>query len=287
MTDRVHTAVYSLGERTRATGRLDPERRRLLAQTPLGQQVLREEGHDSQQVAAFAAPPAKPFDPELADLDRRLAALEQRSREGGLTPARRRQLLEASEVGRAVLKAETEAEWVKRAREEDERADRQSPLAANYRHPDGRRAALPGDRLGGGGCLRMSARGQKPGDLVLAVSLASGQTREQAAATAGVSPRTVTRRLADPEFCRLVDDLRGATIRAVADRLTAAALAAVNTLTRLLQARGEPVQLGAAKALIELAARTTETADLASRIAALEAAAQSAGPAGTRPRKVS
>lgn len=136
--DAALMAAFAESELADFAGRLDPERRRrLLAQTPLGQQVLREEGHDSQQVAAFAAPPAKPFDPELADLDRRLAALEQRSRESGLTPARRRQLLEASEVGRAVLKAETEAEWVKRAGEEDERADRLPRLVQELR-ADGR-----------------------------------------------------------------------------------------------------------------------------------------------------
>ena len=49
------------------------------------------------------------------------------------------------------------------------------------------------------------ARGGTKTDAILAATLATGATNEAAATAAGVSLRTVARRLADPAFRRLVD----------------------------------------------------------------------------------
>ena len=46
----------------------------------------------------------------------------------------------------------------------------------------------------------MANRGRKSADSVLIVALAAGRTVGEAAEEAGVSPRTVHRRLDDPEF---------------------------------------------------------------------------------------
>ncbi|HEV2124253.1 MAG TPA: hypothetical protein VGW38_15960 [Chloroflexota bacterium] len=116
----------------------------------------------------------------------------------------------------------------------------------------------------------MAGRGRQNADLTLIVAIAAGATQEQAAKQAGVSPRTVARRLADPEFQRQVDETRAATLRQATDRLSAASLAAVATLLKLLNADSESARLGAARAILELGAKLRESQDLEQRIAALE-----------------
>jgi len=104
------------------------------------------------------------------------------------------------------------------------------------------------------------------------MALAAGLSTKQAAEQAKMGETTARRRLADPEFRRQVDEAKAATIQQVADRLSAASLKAVSTLLALLSARSEAVRLSAARAVIELAVKARETADLEARIAALEAA---------------
>ena len=117
----------------------------------------------------------------------------------------------------------------------------------------------------------MARSGRPGGDTTLVVALASGLSNRQAAKQAGCSERTVARRLADPAFRRRVDETRAATIAQTAAQLTAAGLAAVRTLLSLLDAEGESVRLGAAKAILELGRSLRESQELESRISALEA----------------
>ena len=125
----------------------------------------------------------------------------------------------------------------------------------------------------------MARNGRAGGDTTLVVALASGLSNRQAAKQAGCSERTVARRLADPAFRRRVDETRAATIAQTAAQLTAAGLAAVRTLLTLLDAEGESVRLGAAKAILELGRSLRESQELESRISALEAqAARATGP---------
>jgi hypothetical protein len=75
----------------------------------------------------------------------------------------------------------------------------------------------------------------------------------------------------DPEFQGLLYAARQEMIQRTANMLTAASLESVKTLLRL-QGDGVPhaVQLGAAKAIVELGAKLRESAELFARVAALE-----------------
>ena len=116
----------------------------------------------------------------------------------------------------------------------------------------------------------MARSGRPGGDTTLVMALASGLSNRQVAQQAGCSERTVARRLADPAFRRRVDEARAATIAQTAAQLTAAGLAAVRTFLKLLDAESESVQLGAAKAILELGGKLRETQELEAQVRALE-----------------
>jgi hypothetical protein len=85
----------------------------------------------------------------------------------------------------------------------------------------------------------------------LLLGLARGQSARAAAKVAGFSERTA-RRLAAGEFMqREVAILRESLMRQALAQLVGSQTAAVRTLRRLLRARSEQVQLGAARALLE------------------------------------
>jgi AcrR family transcriptional regulator len=116
------------------------------------------------------------------------------------------------------------------------------------------------------------------GDDSFALSVASGTSVREAAASAGLSERTAYRRLQDKEFRRRVSEIRTSFLSEAVGRLTEAANEAVSTLKALLTARSEPVRLNAARAILELGPKLREQAELEERITALERAA--AGEAG-------
>lgn len=125
------------------------------------------------------------------------------------------------------------------------------------------------------------ASGRKHAEASLLLSLACGATVEAAAREAGLSERTVARRLADPDSRRQLDELRADMVQRAAAMLTAAGLEAVETLLDLQNAQTPAaVRLGAARAVLELGGRLRESAELLQRIATLEqqmsAAAQAA-----------
>ena len=103
------------------------------------------------------------------------------------------------------------------------------------------------------------------------LSLACGATVESAAAKAGVTPRTVHRRLNDPAFQKRLREVKDEMLKRTASMLTALNGEAIKTLASL-QERGTPpnVRLGAARAVIELSARLRESAELHERMTALE-----------------
>jgi hypothetical protein len=117
----------------------------------------------------------------------------------------------------------------------------------------------------------MAGRGRENADEKILVALACGATVPKAAADAGVSTRTVERRLADPKFRARLHQLRGETLERAGGMLTAATLKSVSTLVSLQDA-GHPagVRLQAAKSVLELALRVREVAELEARLAALE-----------------
>ncbi len=116
----------------------------------------------------------------------------------------------------------------------------------------------------------MAHRGRHNGDLTLVMALAAGLTNKQAAKEAGVSERTVVRRLADAEFKRQVADARAVTVEQAAARLTVASLMAVQTLLQLLGAESENVRLGSARAILEMGVKFRESQEQEARIAELE-----------------
>ena len=126
-------------------------------------------------------------------------------------------------------------------------------------------------------------------ETALVSALASGATVAQAALRAGVSERTVYRRLEKPEFQARIDALQDEMIQQVASVLTAAAQVGVQSLVALQDPSTAPnVRRSAARDLLELGLRLREAADWEKRLAALEnrtvisnAASFQAGPMPT------
>ena len=101
----------------------------------------------------------------------------------------------------------------------------------------------------------MTSRDDRRGrDPLIVAALAGGATYAQAAETAGVSPATVYRRMADPAFRADVAGERFQVVESIKGRLVTAGPAAVQTLDELASgATSETVRLGAARAILELA----------------------------------
>ena len=117
----------------------------------------------------------------------------------------------------------------------------------------------------------MSKGRKRKGDAELLLALACGASVENAAQRAGLSRRTVFRRLAAPAFRAQVAEARAEMVRRAAGMFTAAGLPAIKTLTTLQEsATSEAVRLGAARATIELGCRLRETVEWAERLASLE-----------------
>jgi hypothetical protein len=118
----------------------------------------------------------------------------------------------------------------------------------------------------------MSRRALKKADDVLLQALACGSTVDNAATRAGVTARTVYRRLKDADFQQRLRALRADMVQRTAGMLTAAGGESVKTLLALHDAATPAaVRLGAARTTIELGIKLRENTDLAERIAAIEA----------------
>jgi hypothetical protein len=113
---------------------------------------------------------------------------------------------------------------------------------------------------------------RKKAEDALLLALACGATVEAAARQCGISDRTVYRRLQDAAFRARLQAVRADMVLRTAGMLTAAAGEAVKTLLVLQKETTPPAtRLGAARAVLELGMKVRETAELAERIAALEA----------------
>jgi hypothetical protein len=108
-------------------------------------------------------------------------------------------------------------------------------------------------------------------DEAILLALACGATLENAARSAKVSLSTAKRRMRDPEFQRRLREARADFVQRAAAMLTAGSLESVKTLLSLQSDQCPPtVRLGAARAVVELAARLRETAELQDRVVAME-----------------
>lgn len=117
----------------------------------------------------------------------------------------------------------------------------------------------------------MAHRGRHHADDAILLALACGATVENAARAAGVAPRTVHRRLADPNFSGRLQASRADMFQRTAGMLTAASLEAVKTLLELQKGAVPPaVRLGAARTVLEIGLKVREVADLEKRLTVLE-----------------
>jgi hypothetical protein len=117
----------------------------------------------------------------------------------------------------------------------------------------------------------MANKPRKKAEDALLLALACGASVDQAARQCGLSTRTVYRRLAEVDFRRRLQALRGDMVSRTAGTLTAAATEAVRTLLELLKGpTSDAVRLGAARAVLEIGMKVREAADLEERLSALE-----------------
>ena len=118
----------------------------------------------------------------------------------------------------------------------------------------------------------MADGGRKNADSALITALAAGGTVEATAKTAGVSERTVYRRLDDPAFRRRVVEARDEMLEQAMAQLSRAATGATTTLVMLL-AKDVPatVRLGASRAILDTLLRWREQTSLAERLDRIEA----------------
>ena len=116
----------------------------------------------------------------------------------------------------------------------------------------------------------MAGGDRRNADPVLIAALAGGATNLDAAQQAGVSEKTVYRRLADAEFRQQVADARAELIARAVGALADASATAATTLRTLLEAESESVRLGAARSILELATRLRASEEFERRLATLE-----------------
>jgi transposase-like protein len=117
----------------------------------------------------------------------------------------------------------------------------------------------------------MAQRGRRSADQKLILALTCGATIEAAARQAGVSEATVYRRLKDPEFKAQLQTARQGMVERTTNMLSAASTESVKTLLRLQGERYPPaVQLGAAKAIVELGSKLRDNQDLFERVVAIQ-----------------
>lgn len=120
----------------------------------------------------------------------------------------------------------------------------------------------------------LAGSGRVNADARIIGALVAGDSHAEAARAAGVSARTVRRRIADADFAAQLAEHRGAVMGRCADRLAATATSATVVLAELMaDADSTPpaVRLGACRAVLEQAARYIDAADVEARLTALEA----------------
>src|SRR5205823_8868282 len=106
---------------------------------------------------------------------------------------------------------------------------------------------------------------------LLITALAKGATVAQAAAHAGVSERTVYRRLKEPAFQDQIEALQNQMLQRAVAMLTAAAQEGIRSLVDLQNESTPPaVRRSAARDILEMGIRLREAAELEKRVSALE-----------------
>ena len=123
----------------------------------------------------------------------------------------------------------------------------------------------------GQGMSDKEQRTARKGEVALVQALARGCDVRAAAKEAGIAEVTAHRRLKEASFRQLVMQQRQGLLDKAAGMLAETTGEAAATLRGLLEAEGEMVRLGAARAVLDQATRLAELLDLAERVARLEA----------------
>jgi hypothetical protein len=114
-------------------------------------------------------------------------------------------------------------------------------------------------------------RGRHGADALIIGALASGATCEDAGRQAGVSERTVRRRLHGSEFRAEVERLQAQTIQGIAAELKSAASKATATLMELLDPSvADTVRLAAARVILDATTRYHDVGEIEERVRDIE-----------------
>lgn len=112
-----------------------------------------------------------------------------------------------------------------------------------------------------------SADRRQAKDELLIAALAAGSSYEEAGAVAGVSARTVSRRMSDVGFARRVADRRGEQVVAIAGRISSLTSEAVDAVRECLSDPSARTRLAAARLLLDWAWKFRRGEDLALAVA--------------------
>ena|SRR5579871_350427 len=114
-------------------------------------------------------------------------------------------------------------------------------------------------------------KGKRNADHLLLQALAFGATDQQAAQQSGLSPRTVYRRKAEPDFQRQLKALQAETLQRALGMLTATTPVSAKTLLEL-QKDNVPYayRLGAARTNLQCVLKVRQELDLEARLTVLE-----------------
>jgi hypothetical protein len=107
-------------------------------------------------------------------------------------------------------------------------------------------------------------------DDVLAAAVAAGKLLAEAARDAGVSERTLRRRLGEADFRARVAQIRATMIDQAAGRMSDMLAEAADALRQLLQSRSEGTRLTAIGKAFELALRLHDVEQVEARLRQLE-----------------
>ncbi|CAN5292327.1 hypothetical protein BH24GEM2_BH24GEM2_18270 [soil metagenome] len=126
----------------------------------------------------------------------------------------------------------------------------------------------------------MARNGKRNADTVLATALAAGHTQAQAGQLDGVSPRTVARRMEEPDFRQAMREARAALMEQATGKLADATTRVADELVALLSDESATVRLSASRSILDAAGRYAESLDMTERISRVEAllAAQQPAP---------
>lgn len=100
--------------------------------------------------------------------------------------------------------------------------------------------------------------------------LAAGHTISKAAALAGLSRKTASRRLADPDFRKQVAEARRQLVDRATGKLAGSMSAAAVVLRKLLKSKAENIQLAAARTVLDVGHNLRNETELEERLEVLE-----------------